>query len=46
LYEPEFPAALIANMRSTQFSLNQLALGNLQAFSVFGHAAGISQGRP
>jgi uncharacterized protein (TIGR03437 family) len=33
-------------MRSTQFSVTQLALGNLQAFPVFGHAAGISQGRP
>jgi uncharacterized protein (TIGR03437 family) len=42
----EFPAGVTANMRSTQFSLTQLALGNLQAFSVFGHAAGISQGRP
>ena len=42
----EFPGGVTANMRSTQFSLSQLALGNLQAFSVFGHAAGISQGRP
>ena len=42
----EFPGGATANMRSTQFSLSQLALGNLQAFSVFGHAAGISQGRP
>ena len=42
----EFPGGVTANMRSTQFSLTQLALGNLQAFSVFGHAAGISQGRP
>jgi uncharacterized protein (TIGR03437 family) len=33
-------------MRSTQFPLNQSALGNLQPFSVFGHAAGVSQGVP
>jgi uncharacterized protein (TIGR03437 family) len=42
----EFPGGVTANMRSTQFPLNQLALGNLQNFSVYGHAAGISQGRP
>src|ERR1017187_9804618 len=42
----EFPGGATANMRSTQFPLNQLALGNLQPFSVFGHAAGISLGRP
>ena len=33
-------------MRSTQFPLSQLAFGNLVAFSVLGHAAGLSQGRP
>jgi uncharacterized protein (TIGR03437 family) len=42
----EFPGGVTANMRSTQFPLNQLALGNLQNFSVYGHATGISQGRP
>jgi uncharacterized protein (TIGR03437 family) len=42
----EFPGGAGANMRSTQFSLSQLAFGNLAAFSVFGHAAGLSQGRP
>jgi uncharacterized protein (TIGR03437 family) len=33
-------------MRSTQFSVSQQAPGNLAAFSVFGHAAGMSQGLP
>jgi uncharacterized protein (TIGR03437 family) len=42
----EFPAGSTANMRSTQFPLNQAALGTMQAFSVFGHAASISLGRP
>ena len=42
----EFPGGATANMRSTQFPLNQLAPGSLQPFSVFGHAAGISQGQP
>ncbi len=42
----EFPGGAGANMRSTQFPLSQLAFGNLVAFSVFGHAAGLSQGRP
>jgi uncharacterized protein (TIGR03437 family) len=42
----EFPSGVTANMRSTQFPLNQASLGNLQPFSVYGHAAGISQGRP
>ena len=42
----EFPGGSTANMRSNQFSLNNLALGNLSVFSVSGHAAGISQGRP
>ena len=42
----EFPGGVTANMRSTQFPLNQSAPGSLQPFSVFGHAAGISQGQP
>jgi uncharacterized protein (TIGR03437 family) len=42
----EFPGGAAANMRSSQFSLGQPAAGNLGAFSVYGHAAGISQGRP
>jgi uncharacterized protein (TIGR03437 family) len=42
----EFPGGSTANMRSTQFQLNQSALGTLQPFSVSGHAAGISLGRP
>src|ERR1039458_8357845 len=42
----EFPGGTTANMRSNQFSLNNLALGNLAAFAVYGHAAGISQGNP
>ncbi len=42
----EFPGGAAANMRSTQFPLSQLAFGNLAAFSVFGHAAALSQGRP
>src|ERR1039458_5653100 len=42
----EFPGGTTANMRSNQFTLNQLALGNLAAFPVYGHAASISQGSP
>jgi uncharacterized protein (TIGR03437 family) len=42
----EFPGGSTANMRTTQFPLNQAALGILQPFSVFGHAASISLGRP
>jgi len=42
----EFPGGATANMRSTEFPLNQSALGNLQPFSIFGHAAGIAQGIP
>jgi uncharacterized protein (TIGR03437 family) len=42
----EFPGGSTANMRSTQFPLSQSAPGNIQAFSVYGHAAGISAGQP
>src|SRR5260370_4859540 len=42
----ESPGGSTANMRSTQFQLNQSALGTLQPFSVSGHAASISLGRP
>jgi uncharacterized protein (TIGR03437 family) len=42
----EFPNGSTPNMRVTQFSLNSLPLGNLSAFTVNGHAANISQGRP
>ncbi len=42
----EFPGGSTANMRANQFSLNNLALGNLSNFAVYGHSAGISQGRP
>jgi uncharacterized protein (TIGR03437 family) len=42
----EFPGGAGANMRSTQFPLSQLAFGNLAAFSVYGHAASLSQGLP
>ena len=42
----EFPGGATANMRSTQFQLNQAALGTLQQFSVYGHAASIALGRP
>jgi uncharacterized protein (TIGR03437 family) len=43
----EFPGGTSANMRSAQFPLNQAATaGALQAFSVYGHAAGIALGRP
>ena len=42
----EFPGGSTANMRSTQFQLNQSALGTLQSFSVSGHVASISLGRP
>ena len=42
----EFPGASTANMRATQFSLNALPLGQLSPFTVNGHAANLSQGRP
>lgn len=42
----EFPGASTANMRSTQFQLSQSLVGNLQSFSVSGHVASISLGRP
>ncbi len=42
----EFPGGATANMRSTQFPLGQSSPGSFQPFSVFGHAAGISLGRP
>ena len=42
----EFPGGATANMRSTQFPMNQSSPGILQPFSVYGHAAGISLGRP
>jgi len=42
----EFPGGATANMRGTQFPLSQSASGILQPFSAFGHAAGISLGRP
>ena len=42
----EFPGGAAANMRSTQFPLNQSAAGNLHDFSVYGHAAGIALGVP
>jgi uncharacterized protein (TIGR03437 family) len=41
----EFPGGATANVRSNQFSLNNLALGNLAGFTVNGHSASISQGR-
>jgi len=40
----EFPGGATPNMRSSQFSLNALALGNLQAFAVSGHAVNIKSG--
>ena len=44
----EFPGGTSANMRSTQFPLNQsqAASGSLQDYSVYGHAAGITLGVP
>ena len=42
----EFPGGAAANMRSTQFPLNQAAPGALQSFPVYGHAAGIALGVP
>ena len=42
----EFPGGTAANMRSTQFPLNQSAAGNLPGFSVYGHAAGIALSVP
>lgn len=42
----EFPGGTTANMRSTQFPLRQSLPGNFERIPVFGHAAGISLGRP
>ena len=42
----EFPGGSTTNMRATQFSLSPLASGNFNAFTVNGHAANLSQGRP
>jgi uncharacterized protein (TIGR03437 family) len=42
----EFPGGVTANMRSTQFTLTKSVFPTFQPFSVFGHAAGISQGQP
>ncbi|MGD0776332.1 MAG: IPT/TIG domain-containing protein [Candidatus Solibacter sp.] len=42
----EFPGGVTANMRSTQFPLSQSVFPTFQPFSVYGHAAGISQGQP
>jgi uncharacterized protein (TIGR03437 family) len=42
----EFPGGVEANMRSTQFPLNQSAAGTLRDFSVYGHAVGIALGVP
>src|SRR5205823_7655270 len=42
----EFPGGTVAGARNTQFSLNSAAGGRLADFSVSGHAANISQGRP
>jgi uncharacterized protein (TIGR03437 family) len=42
----EFPGGVAANARNSLFSLNSASLGKLADFSVSGHAANISQGRP
>jgi len=42
----EFPGGTAANARNTQFSLNTATGGRLADFSVTGHAANLSQGRP
>jgi uncharacterized protein (TIGR03437 family) len=42
----EFPGGVTANMRSTRFPLSQSVFPTFQPFSVYGHAAGISQGQP
>src|SRR5664279_3715453 len=42
----QFPGGVTANMRSTQFPLSQSVFPTFQPFSVYGHAAGISQGQP
>jgi uncharacterized protein (TIGR03437 family) len=42
----EFPGGSTANMRATQFTLNQSTSGNLQPITVNGHAANISLGQP
>jgi uncharacterized protein (TIGR03437 family) len=42
----EFPGGSTTNMRTSQFSLSTLAPGNLAGFTVTGHAANLSQGRP
>ena len=42
----EFPGGTTSNMRSAQFTLAQSSPGILQSFSVYGHAASLSQGKP
>uniref|UniRef100_Q01P57 IPT/TIG domain-containing protein n=1 Tax=Solibacter usitatus (strain Ellin6076) TaxID=234267 RepID=Q01P57_SOLUE len=42
----EFPGGSTANMRASQFTLNQSATGSLQPITVTGHAANISRGQP
>ena len=42
----EFPGGSTANMRATQFTLNQASAGNLQPITVNGHAANLSRGQP
>ena len=42
----EFPGGSTANMRVSQFTLNQAAAGTLQPITVNGHAANISRGQP
>ncbi|MEO8370344.1 MAG: hypothetical protein ABI806_14260, partial [Candidatus Solibacter sp.] len=42
----EFPGGATPNMRSAQFGLAQSSPGILQAISVYGHAASLSQGKP
>ena len=42
----EFPGGSTANMRATEFTLNQASAGNLQAITVNGHAANLAGGQP
>jgi uncharacterized protein (TIGR03437 family) len=42
----EFPGGSTANMRASQFTLNQSSAGNLQPITVNGHAANLSRGQP
>jgi uncharacterized protein (TIGR03437 family) len=42
----EFPGGSTANMRATQFTLNQSSPGILQPIAVNGHAANLSRGQP